>query len=80
MTHTYVGTEHLLIGLAHEETGVAAEILIDLGLAVETLTRQCYARHWPRPTHARRRNRHGHSPTVFGGTVLRATAGIMQHQ
>jgi Clp amino terminal domain, pathogenicity island component len=37
MGHTYVGTEHLLLGLTREETGMAAEILIDLGLAIEML-------------------------------------------
>ncbi len=32
LDHTYVGTEHILLGLLHEETGVAAKILKDLGL------------------------------------------------
>jgi ATP-dependent Clp protease ATP-binding subunit ClpC len=30
--HNYVGTEHLLLGLLHEREGVAAQILMNLGL------------------------------------------------
>src|SRR5262245_51233215 len=30
--HKYVGTEHLLLGLLREEGGVAAEVLVSLGL------------------------------------------------
>jgi ATP-dependent Clp protease ATP-binding subunit ClpA len=33
--HDYVGTEHLLLGLLREEEGVAAQILIHLGLKLE---------------------------------------------
>lgn len=33
--HNYVGTEHLLLGLVHESEGVAAQVLINLGLALE---------------------------------------------
>lgn len=32
MNHDYVGTEHLLLGLLREDTGVAAQILMDNGL------------------------------------------------
>lgn len=32
LNHNYVGTEHLLIGLLREEDGVAAQVLINLGL------------------------------------------------
>jgi ATP-dependent Clp protease ATP-binding subunit ClpC len=30
--HNYIGTEHILLGLARENSGVAARILLDLGL------------------------------------------------
>lgn len=35
--HNYVGTEHLLLGLRAEDTGLAAEALRDHGLSVERL-------------------------------------------
>ncbi len=35
--HSYVGTEHLLIGLIREEQGMASQILRSLGLDIETL-------------------------------------------
>ncbi|MEO0225762.1 MAG: ATP-dependent Clp protease ATP-binding subunit, partial [candidate division WOR-3 bacterium] len=35
--HTYVGTEHLLIGLMREESGLASQILRSLGLDLELL-------------------------------------------
>src|SRR5215207_4583420 len=30
--HNYIGTEHLLLGLVHEGTGIAAQVLRNLGL------------------------------------------------
>jgi ATP-dependent Clp protease ATP-binding subunit ClpC len=33
--HNYVGTEHLLLGLIREEEGVAAQVMISLGLKLE---------------------------------------------
>src|SRR5262249_54961267 len=33
--HNYVGTEHLLLGLLREEEGVAAQVLMNLGLKIE---------------------------------------------
>jgi ATP-dependent Clp protease ATP-binding subunit ClpC len=33
--HNYVGTEHLLLGLIREEEGVAAQVLIKLGLTLD---------------------------------------------
>jgi ATP-dependent Clp protease ATP-binding subunit ClpA len=35
--HNYVGTEHLLLGLMREEEGIAAQILINLGLRLQDL-------------------------------------------
>jgi ATP-dependent Clp protease ATP-binding subunit ClpC len=32
MNHNYIGTEHLLLGLVQEQTGVAARVLRDLGV------------------------------------------------
>src|SRR3974377_582282 len=33
--HNYVGTEHLLLGLLREKEGVAAQVLMNLGLKLE---------------------------------------------
>jgi len=35
MRHSYIGTEHLLLGLIEEEGGVAGRVLRDLGMEVE---------------------------------------------
>src|SRR6188472_449903 len=35
LNHNYVGTEHLLLGLLREEEGVAAQVLMNLGLKLE---------------------------------------------
>jgi len=37
MGHNYVGTEHLLLGLLSDSDGVAAQILINLGLKLENV-------------------------------------------
>src|SRR5438093_4306242 len=35
LNHNYVGTEHLLLGLLREQDGVAAQVLVNLGLRLE---------------------------------------------
>ncbi|MBI4581624.1 MAG: hypothetical protein HY718_18145 [Planctomycetes bacterium] len=35
LSHNYVGTEHLLLGLLREQEGVASQVLMDLGVRVE---------------------------------------------
>ncbi len=35
LNHNYVGTEHLLLGLLREQEGVAAQVLMSLGLRLE---------------------------------------------
>jgi DNA-binding transcriptional regulator YhcF (GntR family) len=35
LSHAYVGTEHLLLGLLHVETGIAAEVLNEFGVTLE---------------------------------------------
>ena len=35
MSHSYVGTEHLLLGLLREEKGIAAQVLVDSGVTLE---------------------------------------------
>jgi ATP-dependent Clp protease ATP-binding subunit ClpC len=35
LNHSYVGTEHLLIGLLAEEKGIAAQVLVDSGVTLD---------------------------------------------
>src|ERR671916_1934672 len=35
LNHSYVGTEHLLLGLLREEKGIAAQVLTDTGVNLE---------------------------------------------
>ncbi|MCA9722134.1 MAG: NDP-hexose 4-ketoreductase, partial [Gemmatimonadetes bacterium] len=35
LNHSYVGTEHLLLGLLREEKGIAAQVLTDAGITLE---------------------------------------------
>ncbi len=35
LNHSYVGTEHLLLGLLREETGIAAQVLTDAGVNLD---------------------------------------------
>ncbi|MBI5566883.1 MAG: ATP-dependent Clp protease ATP-binding subunit [Chloroflexi bacterium] len=38
LNHSYIGTEHLLLGLLREETGVAGKVLRDLNVSSERVT------------------------------------------
>ncbi|QGJ70707.1 ATP-dependent Clp protease ATP-binding subunit ClpC [Planctomycetales bacterium 10988] len=40
LNHNYVGTEHLLLGLLREKEGVAAQVLINLGLKLEEVRQE----------------------------------------
>lgn len=40
LNHNYVGTEHLLLGLLREYDGVAAQVLMNLGLKLEDVRRE----------------------------------------
>jgi ATP-dependent Clp protease ATP-binding subunit ClpA len=40
LNHNYIGTEHLLLGLIHEQQGVAAKALESLGLSLEAVRAQ----------------------------------------
>ncbi|HET6477731.1 MAG TPA: ATP-dependent Clp protease ATP-binding subunit [Dehalococcoidales bacterium] len=37
MNHSYIGTEHILLGLAREEEGVAAKVLTSLGVSLSKI-------------------------------------------
>lgn len=38
--HDYIGTEHVLLGLIHEQDGIAARTLEQLGISLETARRE----------------------------------------
>jgi ATP-dependent Clp protease ATP-binding subunit ClpA len=40
LNHNYIGTEHILLGLAHEGQGVAAKALESLGISLEAVRAQ----------------------------------------
>lgn len=40
LNHSYVGTEHLLLGLLREEKGIAAQVLTDVGINLEEARRE----------------------------------------
>ena len=52
LNHTYVGTEHLLLGLLREGDGVAAKVLRALDVDIEQARQECAARRTRRPSHA----------------------------
>jgi ATP-dependent Clp protease ATP-binding subunit ClpC len=35
LNHEYIGTEHILLGLLRESEGIAAQVLVNLGLSIE---------------------------------------------
>ncbi len=42
LNHNYVGTEHILLGLLREQEGVAAQVLMNLGLTLEKVCEEVW--------------------------------------
>jgi len=66
LNHNYVGTEHLLLGLLREQEGVAAQVLMNLGLKLEDVREEVLNllgqdRLGP---HERVPSRHSKTPTI----------------
>jgi ATP-dependent Clp protease ATP-binding subunit ClpC len=40
--HNYIGTEHILLGVEDQDEGVAAQILLDLGLSAELVRSEIF--------------------------------------
>ncbi|MGH2544498.1 MAG: Clp protease N-terminal domain-containing protein, partial [Ardenticatenaceae bacterium] len=40
LSHHYIGTEHLLLGLAREGNGIAADVLASLGVSLDSVRRR----------------------------------------
>jgi ATP-dependent Clp protease ATP-binding subunit ClpA len=77
--HNHIGTEHLLLGLARENEGVASRILLDLGVDAEqirTAVSETIGGPMPRPTpmvrlRGKRRSRgRAFGPAVFAREML----------
>jgi len=64
LNHNYVGTEHLLLGLIREQEGVAAQVLLNLGLKLEDVREEVL-----------NLLGHGLEGSEGGGTAERAGAG-----
>ena len=64
LNHSYVGTEHLLLGLLREEKGIAAQVLTEAGVNLDAARRKRFACSAPRcrSRAARRRRRRVQSP------------------
>ena len=46
LNHNYVGTEHILLGLLREQEGVAAQVLMNLGLKLEEVREEVLKSPW----------------------------------
>ena len=63
LNHTYVGTEHLLLGLLREEKGIAAQVLTDAGVNLDAARAETLRSSAPRCRRAaRRRSRAAAAP------------------
>jgi hypothetical protein len=49
LSHNYVGTEHLLLGLVREQEGVGAQVLMNLGLRLEMVREEVLNHLGPSP-------------------------------
>ena len=47
LNHSYVGTEHLLLGLLREEKGIAAQVLTEAGVNLDAANRITFSLHGP---------------------------------
>ena len=73
LNHSYVGTEHLLLGLLREEKGIAAQVLTDAGVNLEQSPRGnacgCSAATCRRPRAGRHRQRSAELDAQIGEEV-----------
>jgi beta-lactamase regulating signal transducer with metallopeptidase domain len=67
--HDYVGAEHVLLGLLREKDGVAAQILMKLGLTIDGVRREVSKVVGPKP------KRGGYPTLVISGVVTDAATG-----
>ncbi|MFO0934871.1 MAG: Clp protease N-terminal domain-containing protein, partial [Planctomycetota bacterium] len=76
LRHTYVGTEHLLLGLLHETEGIAAQVLRNLEVKAEDVREEVLELLGEGPVGADDASGAGSPPgPVAGGNVATAEAG-----
>ena len=68
--HNYIGTEHILLGLIHEGTGVAAQVLVVLGADLDRVRQQVI-----QLLHGRQATEPGPGPLYHAGAQLAGCAG-----
>ncbi|HOL49150.1 MAG TPA: ATP-dependent Clp protease ATP-binding subunit, partial [bacterium] len=61
--HSYVGTEHLLIGLVAEEEGHAARVLVRFGLTVDSIRKAIEGLLWGEPENVSKGKQHSSQHT-----------------
>jgi len=80
--HRYIGTEHLLLGIARENDGVASRILLDFGADGETIRDQVVGmlsgpgRRPARPVSRRSRRRFPYEALLLGWALFGAALGV----
>lgn len=67
LRHNYVGTEHLLLGLLRENEGVAAQVLMKLGVQLENARKKILELLGGATAGVTRESLHGSDETVRGG-------------
>ena len=69
LNHSFVGPEHLLLGLVREQNGAAAQVLMNLGLRLENVRAETLAiLAWPSENKGNDKNS-SHSRIRYGGRI-----------
>jgi len=79
MGHDYIGTEHLLLGLVHQNAGTAIDVLKELGISAEQIRRQTRRVLEEGPSQTPRSQERAYSLALLGfGNVGRALASLLK--
>ncbi len=74
LDHNYVGTEHLLLGLLREQEGLAAQVLMNLGLKLEDVRSEVMEFLGAETSQSKEGEAHGSTGESSGGTASGGTA------
>jgi len=74
LDHNYVGTEHLLLGLLKEQEGLAAQVLMNLGLKLEDVRNEVMEFLGAETQQGKDAESHGGEPSGSGGGTGTASA------
>jgi len=78
VNHSYVGTEHLLLGLLREEKGIAAQVLVDAGLTMANAREEMLRILGTETPHAAARPRREEFVTIRGAPPAHALPRFME--